>query len=262
MKNLVRLTAIVAACGAVSGCTLVPLSVSSIPQQETNAQTAQDQAWANAGIDPDEIYQWTNIGVTDPNIAAKWEVIRTLISSNPGPISTSAIPLLIKDGISPDEVKPYADYLSNHKNEIKFADAPGLTQDFETAITLHQKGLSTAQSMYFAAVGVPYNDIPSFVASKTVYDEQKKAALQKCGGAIDEQDDITQLSPYAIQGKCFFVDGTSVSQWLDQNSALVDNDNLYFDFPDSRQQTNSIGETIVFGEEPYTCPPSGPLRQI
>jgi hypothetical protein len=153
--------------------------------------------------------------------------------------------------ISPDV---FGQYITDYMKINAAGSTSGNTADAETFIEqaepYREKGLTVDQAVYYSTNNIAYDDIATFNASKQQYDANKAAALQQCGGNVS-YDDITQLSPYSIEGRCFEISATRISQWLNQGSALVADFGLLLDFPNT-QQTNTFYNILVIGEGPYS----------
>jgi hypothetical protein len=129
-------------------------------------------------------------------------------------------------------------------------DVPAITNLIVAAEPYRRKGLTVSQAVYYSSHDINYNDIPEFNAKKRLYDARKQKAYRQCNDRVSN-DDITDMSPFAVQGKCFYIASAEVSQWISQSSALVADFGLYLDFL-GMEQKSMIRDVIVMGEAPYS----------
>jgi hypothetical protein len=63
---------------------------------------------------------------------------------------------------------------------------------------------------------------PLETPEQSAHDVAAKAAIARvCGGNVNNFLDLLQASPYAAEGKCYFIPSLPVGQWLAANSVLV-----------------------------------------
>jgi hypothetical protein len=193
------------------------------------------------------------------------------MDSEAGDVSGSApdgLSFFIQNGITPVQVKPFMDVLSQQQ-----PDGSGYWATIEEAWPYYQKGYSPADSLTYSAQNIPVDQVQHYLAQQK-QQQQETTELQnnitrlvnssQCGGTLYDVDgtvddldlpaistsatSMTSFSPFAVNGKCFFED-IEVTQWNGQNGALVNNNNMYVDFPNP-PQTNSVS-AIVQGESSY-----------
>jgi hypothetical protein len=236
----------------------------------------QALAWAKDGFRLTGPSSWRNVGVTDPTVAMQWISVDPTFINDPEYQADYLLPpdwvqSFVQAGLTPQQVKPFLSYLYKNYNSEDYARIT------LSAWPYYQQGIPVDKAIYYAQNNVPLDQISDFDAKqkelqeeKVTYEQQKQNVINdQCGGSIT-QANITQMSPYAVQGKCFEIEEASVSQWLNQNSALVTSviadstsflmamsgntpsGNILLDFPDSQQQTNGIGDVVVQGEAPFS----------
>lgn len=262
-KILLGAAAIVPLAGCVTGgSTIWAWENAGVPHYQaenwavvTGLEPAQARGWIAAGItSPQDVRAWIGVGITDPAEAVAWQQLMPA-NSYVGGYGVTSAGRLKAAGMTPAETQPYV--------------AAGLTMDNPEQILaaqdLHAHGLSYARAIYYVRNGVKYADIgdydrkiAAFNAERQEYQRRRQAAVQGACGArpVASPLALAELSPYAVQGRCFVLGGIGIfgiCQWVSSTVALVDRCNMMIEFQNAPDNVMTLMVTpfLVIGEEPF-----------
>jgi hypothetical protein len=201
----------------------------------------QDAApWISAGINAAQSQQWVEATVSSPAQAQEWtnylqkndptdyDAIEGINLSSDNKV-ISGIGSLIAHGFVPEDMGIYL----SHGMTIK--DYPNIIY----IAHLLKNGTSYAKANFYAQYDVQPNQ-------EAKYDQ----LFNECNGKITGLYDLLTTNPSYNSGTCYILPYIVVSQWLDSNDAMADNNSFEVDLTGAPQSTY-LASVAVIGEGPY-----------
>lgn len=218
---------VIVGLGALSACAptpSAPIPPGAGPEWQALGFSAQEgEAYAKLGMSPLSAQDLNAAGIS-PGDLQQWEAISPSSSGgafgDDAPVDTFLAAK--RAGLYPSDLAPLADA------GLPLTDPKVVLN----AVDLMRAGYSAQQAADYAENGVTRSGVAAYrrQKAKAQADAQaaaaRKAAVSaalavKCPGGVESGNVIFQMSPFAIEGKCYRLTPLPVGQWESATEALI-----------------------------------------
>ena len=167
-----------------------------------NLTHEQAKRWTDNGFD--QAKDWMDKGFSDPVAAREWQELLGFT----GPENWKSIQI----------ADIYAHKQDANLQTIEIAKKEGINVSdvgqTTAYLSLTKAGYSLDKAKYYAQQGIDADHVKAFAALH-------RMLRIECHDTIHNEFELVQASPFATKGRCYYIGFASVTQWVNESTALI-----------------------------------------